>query len=277
MTKIISILNLTPNSCSEDGIYNDAVTALNRIDHMIQAGVHVIDIGAESTRPNAESLSAEEEWRRLAPVLTVLDQRLEQVQFSLDTHHPENAAKALTLGFHWINDVTSGRNPDMIKVIKKSNCSYVIMHSLSIPADPKENINPMLDPVQVVLNWAQESIEKLEQAGIQRSRIIIDPGIGFGKIAEHSLQLIQNINQFKKLPVPLLIGHSRKRFLRLFSDKPYHQRDPETLALSYYLVEQGTDYLRVHDFENHMILLKIQASLVSVDEQKETSDTTIII
>jgi dihydropteroate synthase len=261
MTHIVGILNLTPDSCSGDGLQGDPATALQRIDQMIEQGVSVIDIGAESTRPGARALLPEEEWQRLAPVLEKLGTRLEKTQFSLDTRHPETAAGALELGFHWINDVEGGRNPKMLDCMKKSDCQYVIMHALSIPVDPKETLSLFEDPVEAVLSWAEGRICELEKAGIAQSRLILDPGIGFGKTAEQSLSLIKNIHRLKALGLPLLIGHSRKSFLKLFTDKPYEGRDPETLACSSYLASKDVAYLRVHDWESHVSLLKIQQAL----------------
>jgi dihydropteroate synthase len=261
MTQLLGIINLTPDSCSEDGLYGVPTIALHRIDTMIAAGAAVIDIGAESTRPGAIAISPQEEWDRLAPVLGHLGERLQKAQFSLDTRHSETAEKALKLGFHWINDVTGGRDPKMIEVIRKSNCNYVVMHALSVPVIPSETLDPQADAVKVVLNWANQLITRLEKSGIEKSRLVIDPGIGFGKTIEQSFALVKNISQFKKLGVPLLVGHSRKSFLTLFTEKPYALRDPETLAFSYYLAEQEVDYLRVHDLESHATLLKIHNNL----------------
>jgi dihydropteroate synthase len=262
MTQLLGILNITPDSCSEDGMYGDPAAALHRIDLMIEQGAAVIDIGAESTRPGAIAITPEEEWQRLAPVLELLGPRFAKAQFSLDTRHPETALRALALGFHWINDVTGGRNPKMIECMARSDCRYVIMHALSVPVNPKETLASTEDPVEMIIKWANDTIERLENAGIARSRIILDPGIGFGKTAEQSFTLIKNIGQLKDLGVPLLVGHSRKSFLTLFTDKPYSERDPETLIFSYYLASQGVDYLRIHDLENHVSLLKIKKAFL---------------
>jgi dihydropteroate synthase len=224
---------------------------------MIADGAAVIDIGAESTRPGATPVSAQEEWQRLEPVVKALRSRLYKVRFSIDTRHFQTARKAMPYGFDWLNDVGGGRDRAMSKLAKEYGCIYVLMHSLAIPADPAQVIAAGDDPVEVVFVWAQQQLDILTRLGIRRSRIILDPGIGFGKTAEQSLALIHNIARFKTLGVPLMVGHSRKSFLLQGTDKEAPARDPETLSVSEYLVAQGVDYLRVHDVRGHAALLGI--------------------
>lgn len=259
MTKLVGIINLTPDSFSGDGI--NALEGLARIDAMIAQGASVIDIGSESTRPNAASISAEEEWKRLRPLVEALGSRLATTEFSIDTRHVEVARKAIAAGFKWINDVSGAADPTLIDVIRQTGCKLVLMHSLSVPADPQKTIAADVDPVMEVIEWGQRKLSILEQAGISKAQIIFDPGIGFGKTAEQSLLLLKHIAQLRVLGLPLLVGHSRKSFLSQFTQQLSAKRDGETLAVSYYLAMQQVDYLRVHDVANHASMLRIQAAL----------------
>lgn len=261
MTQLVGILNLTPDSFSGDGMQGPSVSVvLHRIDALIEDGASVIDVGAESTRPGAVPLSAEEEWQRLEPVVLALGGRPDKVRFSIDTRHAQVARKALSAGFAMINDVSGGADPDMLPLACKTGCTLVLMHSLTIPADPQRTLLSQ-DPVGEVIAWGQSLLAQAEEAGIRRTHIVLDPGIGFGKTAGQSLALIKDIVRFCELGVPVTVGHSRKSFLSLFTDKKSEQRDPETLAISWYLAERRVHYLRVHDVKSHAAMLRIRAAL----------------
>jgi len=242
MTRLMGIVNFTPDSFSDGGKYNAVESALNHIDQLIQDGAHIIDIGAESTRPGAAALSAEEEWERLAPLFAALD--ISQSIFSLDTRHPENAKRALDKGFHWINDVSGFQDDAMIEAVKTSNCKLVVMHSLSVPADKNKVLPEDCDVIETLTQWIEKSSGELLASGIGKDRIIFDPGLGFGKTATQSWEIIERINELKNAGFPLLIGHSRKSFLGA-------ERDMNTLAVSKQLMVAGVEYLRVHDVRAH--------------------------
>jgi len=261
MTQLVGILNLTPDSFSGDGIHLKTRDIAPRIDGMIEDGASVIDIGAESTRPKASLLTPEEEWQRLIPVLEAVKGSAQKVRFSVDTRHVQTARKAIEAGFALVNDVSGGADSDMIRLARDSDCILVLMHSLTIPADPTRTLAANTDPVEEVHAWGKRLLERAEKEGLNRSRIVLDPGIGFGKTAEQSLALIKHIARIKSLGVPVMVGHSRKSFLSLFTDKPPQERDPETLAVSCYLAAQQVDYLRVHDVKSHAPMLRIQAAL----------------
>lgn len=245
MIKLVGILNVTPDSFSDGGEYwrpNDALAAIERL---VADGADVIDIGAESTRPGATPITHEEEWRRLAPVLTHLIQYT-GVEYSIDTCHPETARKALEHGVHWINDV-SGLTHDMASAVRQSSCKLVVMHSLSVPADITIVMDASLDAISEVFSFAQMRLQELENYGIARDRLIFDPGIGFGKTPAQSWALVHGIEHFLTLGVPLMVGHSRKSFL----GGDLVERDAKTLEVSQTLVENGVKYLRVHDVASH--------------------------
>ena len=249
-TKIVAILNLTPDSFSDGGAYLCPEHALKAIEQFIADGADVIDIGAESTRPGATPLSYEEEWQRLEPVLKALP-RNKGVEFSLDTRHAQTAQKALSYGIDWINDVSGFSDPAMLESVKHSDCKLVAMHSLSVPADKNILMSESADVAQEIIDFAEHRIAQMQAAGIVRGRIIFDPGIGFGKTAQQSWDIIDGIERFLKLGVPLLVGHSRKSFLVA----NIAERDTATLALSRTLAVKGVAYLRVHDVAAHTRML----------------------
>lgn len=258
-TKIVAILNVTPDSFSDPDASQPRDCFLYRAAQLIEAGADIIDVGAESTRPKANPVSPEEEWRRLEvlPELISICHRADKA-ISLDTRHAETAAKAIALGVDWINDV-SGGEAAMLEAVKDSGATLVIMHSLTIPADANETLPESADAVEEVRRWAEGKLEQLARMGIERERIILDPGIGFGKTKLQSLELIMRMEQLQTLGMPLLAGHSRKSFLTLFTDAPAAQRDDVTLALSSILIKKNIDFLRVHDAGRHATLNRLLA------------------
>jgi dihydropteroate synthase len=251
-TKLVGIANLTPDSFSDDGQYNSTQAALAHIMQLVEDEADSVDIGAESTRPGAVPLTHEEEWQRLEPVLNQLPT---PVVFSVDTRHPQTAAKALALGAGWINDVSGFANPAMVEAVKHSDCKLVVMHSLSIPADKNIVLSDSVDIIQELLSFIHTRVGYLENRGIAKERILFDPGIGFGKTPVQSAYILEHIAAFKPLGVPLYIGHSRKSFLGLPKDATNAMRDEATLAVSKKLIEYGVDYLRVHNVKAHRALL----------------------
>lgn len=245
MVQLVGILNLTPDSFSDGGKHHSVDAALAHAKSLIDAGATVIDIGAESTRPGATPLNDSEEWQRLEPVLQQLTTF--PVTLSLDTYHPATVEKALNLGVHWINDVTGFTNPQMIDAVKASSAKLVFMHNLGIPVDKNKIIPPEKDVVQEIFHWGEAQINRLEQAGIAKDRLIFDPGIGFGKNAAQSLHLLKDIAAFHQLDVPLFVGHSRKSCFSALTQSQSAERDPETFAAGIYLAQQGVQYLRVHN------------------------------
>ncbi len=248
-TQIMGILNITPDSFSDGGELKNIETILQRADFMISQGATVLDLGAESTRPGAVPIDSREEMGRLGESIRELTKR--EVEISVDTRHAETATWAIEMGAHWINDVSGFADPEMITVAKFTKADFVFMHNLGIPADPKKVLSSNHDPVDVIRIWAQEKIEEL---GISKSRLIFDPGIGFGKTAEQSVEILKRISEFRNLGVRLMVGHSRKSFLKLFTNAEPKDRDAETLTISRFLASEGVEYLRVHDVVLHAIL-----------------------
>lgn len=263
--KLVGIINVTPDSFSDGNQFITDESVLKQAAFLTYSGAEIIDIGAESTAPKAIPIDAVTEWKRLEPVLLALKQTKKDFvvtpKISVDTRHVDVAAKALQLGVDWINDVSGLDDPAMRELIAHSKADCVVMHHLSIP-ERRDNILPRdKNPVATVYAWGEQRLNELEQQGIARERIIFDPGIGFGKVAEQSFMLLQQVEVFAKLGVRILIGHSRKTFLSLLTGMPSAERDIETMAMALYLAKQPVDYLRVHNVEMCARGLKVMSAL----------------
>ena len=250
----MAVLNLTPDSFSDGNSLRNAEELEKRVKALDLENVPILDLGAESTRPGATPLAAPEEWKRLAPALEFVVTKFKSQIFcpaiSVDTYHAETARKALAMGATILNDVSGLLSPAMIELLQQSTCQYVLMHSLTVPADPKVKLLGE-NPVTEIKEWLHQKLELLDTAGIQLDRVIFDPGIGFGKSPEQSLVLLQQIQSFSDIPVRLMVGHSRKSFLNQWGNHPTSDRDWETVGVSLALADKGVDILRVHTPDLH--------------------------
>lgn len=242
----MEIVNLTPDSFSRSA--GESVD----LPVLLESPVHIIDIGAESTRPGAETVDLNEEWSRLKEALEICrPARVIRPWISLDTRKAAIAARAAEKGVDIINDVSAGGDPEMIDVIVSSRCQYVFMHHLTVPADASVTMPETVDPVMAVKNWAINKLDEFQKRGLDPSRLIFDPGIGFNKTPAQNLALLRRIDEFLDLPVRVLVGHSRKSFMKIWTDRPAAERDPETLGVSLALARKGVDILRVHRADLH--------------------------
>ncbi len=249
---LIGILNITPDSFSGDGALAEAAVAHARA--LTEDGADILDLGAESTRPGATLLLPEEEWARLEPVLSAITRELwrDRVRLSVDTRHAQTAARALNLGVNIINDVSGLTDPAMLEALAEHECDIVVMHALSVPADPAITLPWDADVIAELLRWKETVTANAAAQGIGRHRLIYDPGIGFGKSAEQSLALIERAGELTASGGRWLYGHSRKSFMKLMTDAPPEARDELTQKFSRQLAEAGVDYLRVHDVAGHV-------------------------
>ncbi len=249
--QLVGIVNVTPDSFSGDGVSaNEAIAHAKQ--HMID-GADIIDIGAESTRPNATPMTADHEWERLLPVLSgimTVDWR-DRVRLSIDTRHAQTAARALAMGVDIINDVGGLTDAAMCKVIAAHACAVIVMHSLTIPADRAITLPEDCDVIAELLIWKARITAHASTHGIVAERLIYDVGIGFGKTAPQSLALIVAADRFQHSGGRWLFGHSRKSFMKLFGVDEAAARDDLTLAFSAQLAAAGIDYLRVHNVARH--------------------------
>jgi dihydropteroate synthase len=250
--KIVGIVNVTPDSFSDGGEYAESSKALQHIEALISQGADVIDIGAESTRPHAPQISPQEEWRRLEAVLQCRNNFPKAIPWSVDTRHAQTAQHALACGVDWINDVSGAADEALLRSVAAfPQACYVLMHSLTIPADPAVTLEGQ-EPVSALIDFAVEKLARCEAAGIARDRVIFDPGIGFGKSPEQSIELLKRAEIFKHKPgLPLFIGHSRKSFFNHYFPSDAAGRDAATLTVSLELARKGVDYIRVHDVASH--------------------------
>lgn len=265
--QLVGVINVTPDSFSDGGKFTTAEQALYQGIHLVEAGAEILDIGAESTAPTSTAVSPAAEWERLEPVLTaIIDAKKSficQPIISVDTRHAEVAAKAIKLGVDWINDVTGFQDPAMRAAVRDANVDCVVMHHLTIPPKRDVVLPRDQDPAEFLLAWAEKQIAVLEADGIKRERIIIDPGIGFGKSAGQNFALIKHMDKLSKLGVRILVGHSRKTFMRIFTAVEPAERDIETLAMTIHLAKQPIEYIRVHNVDISARALRVSAALNS--------------
>jgi 2-amino-4-hydroxy-6-hydroxymethyldihydropteridine diphosphokinase/dihydropteroate synthase len=263
--RLVGIINVTPDSFSDGGKFISAEQAFHQAIHLMDAGAEILDVGAESTAPHSSPLTPRMEWQRLQPVLTAVMQAKHKFiippVISVDTRHAEVAQHAVALGVDWINDVTGFQDPAMRAAVRNAKVDCVVMHHLSIPPVRGETIPRDQDPVEFLHRWSEKQIALLEQDGIHRDRIIIDPGFGFGKSPGQAIALLQRSNEFADLGVRILVGHSRKSFMTVFTPHTAAERDIETLAMTLHLAGQPIDYLRVHNVEISTRALRVQAAL----------------
>ncbi|MHA1911436.1 MAG: dihydropteroate synthase [Candidatus Kariarchaeaceae archaeon] len=242
MTLIMGILNVTPDSFSDGGKYDNVEMAVSRAKEMIAEGADIIDVGGESTKPGSEPVSVEEELQRVVPVVERLLR--EEIKVSIDTMKPEVARKCLALGVHYLNDVTGLRNDEMLKVAVEFKVPVIIMHMQGIPKVMQENPS-YSEVVEDVKNYLLEQAERAKKAGV--SEIILDPGIGFGKTVEDNLKIIKNLDKFVSLGYPVLIGLSRKSFIGKITGLDVDERVEGTIAANTIAIFQGVSIIRVHD------------------------------
>lgn len=245
--KIMGILNVTPDSFSDGGNFADFQSATTQADALIGAGADILDVGGESTRPFADPVTTNEELARVIPVIAAVRQK-HNTTISIDTTKAVVAREALKAGANIINDISALRkDPQMIEVVRDSNVPIIIMHMQGTPSDMQ--IKPVYDDVVAdIIDFFQERIDWITGQGIDRNRLIIDPGIGFGKTLHHNLSLIKHLDQFSCLKLPLLLGHSRKRFLGTITGIPAEKdRDLATAVITALCAAKNIAIVRVHN------------------------------
>lgn len=245
-TWIMGVLNVTPDSFSDGGLYLDAGPAAARAQEMLAEGADMIDIGGESTRPGALPVDEREEIRRVAPVIRRL-RRETGALISVDTNKSAVAAAALDEGADIVNDISALRfDPRLAAVVARERAALVLMHMQGAP-DMMQDAPRYDDVVAEVRDFLAERLDAAAAAGIPAGRIIVDPGIGFGKTADHNLALIDGLGALAGLGRPVLVGVSRKAFLGRILDRPVGERLEGTIAASVLAADRGAHVLRVHD------------------------------
>lgn len=244
--RIMGILNVTPDSFSDGGSFFKPSSALNQARRLIDEGADILDIGGESTRPYAEPVSLDDELDRVIPIIESI-RTFSTIPISIDTSKAEVARQALGAGADIINDVTALRkDPEMIDLVRSCDNQVIIMHMLGTPGTMQDE--PFYhNVVEEVIDFFRERLAAIGAAGIDLKRIVIDPGIGFGKQLTHNLQLLNHLEKLSDLGQPVLLGHSRKRFLGDLTGLAPDKRDPITSVVSGLSLNKNISIFRVHD------------------------------
>ena len=245
-TGIMGIINVTPDSFSDGGKYANVEAAVMRAKQMVADGADIIDIGGESSRPGAEPITANEECRRVIPVVQALAEQF-QIPISVDTYKAKVAREALSAGACVINDITALHgDPNMCQIIADAQAGVILMHMQGVPAT-MQKAPTYQNVVAEVHAWLTEVASQAVDRGIDSSRIMIDPGIGFGKTFDHNLEILRHLMQFRGIGYPMLVGVSRKKFIGRILDLPVHQREEGTAATVAWSIINGANMVRVHD------------------------------
>ena len=259
---VMGIINVTPDSFSDGGRYSDAKTAIEHAMRLVEEGAEIIDVGGESTRPRATPVDEAEELRRVIPVIKELAGNV-KIPISIDTMKPEVAQAALDAGACIVNDVAANREDEaMWRVVAKAKAGYVCMHMQGVPQTMQANPS-YSNVVEEVETFFRERINRLNDCGVASEQIILDPGIGFGKTAEHNLQLLGGLKKFTKLERPLLLGVSRKSFIGKLFGTELAARLPAALACASLAVEAGVQIIRAHEVAETVQALRMTEAMLA--------------
>jgi dihydropteroate synthase len=258
--KLMGVVNVTPDSFSDGGLYLDPEAAIAHGEELARAGAAILDVGGESTRPGAEEVSADEELRRVRPVIEALAGG--EAQISVDTSKSAVAEAALDAGAAIVNDVTALRgDPEMAALCAERGPTVILMHMAGSPRTMQRN--PVYDDVvEEVRDFLARRVEAATAAGIAEERIWLDPGIGFGKTAEHNLELLRRLSELTDLGRPLVVGASRKSFIGRLDGSAAGERLGGSIASSVLAAAEGADVLRVHDVAETAEALAVTAAIL---------------
>lgn len=251
----MGILNATPDSFSDGGSYENVDAALRCAEQMVKDGAAIIDVGGESTRPGYEKVSDEEEIARVVPVIEAIKSRID-VPVSIDTYKPVVAKEALAAGADMVNDIWGLQVDGMADVVAKANASVCIMHN-------RDNVKkPYVNLMDDVISDIYTSIQNGMAAGIDKDKIVVDPGIGFAKTYEENIMVLTEIERLKELGYPILLGTSRKSVIGLTLDLPVTERLEGTIATTVYGIMKGCSIIRVHDVKENYRALKMTEAML---------------
>lgn len=258
----MGILNLTPDSFSDGGLFTDKAKALNHVQKMINDGADIIDIGGESTRPGASDITVDEECSRVIPLINAI-REISDIPISIDTSKTEIMQQAIVAGASMINDVNALRADGAVDLVAKLDVPVCLMHMQGQPRT-MQHTPSYKDVVQEVKEFLMQRIEVCIAAGIKRENIIIDPGFGFGKSVDHNFSLFKHLDEFQKLKVPLLVGISRKSMIgAVLNNVPVSERLNGSVALATLAAWMNVNILRVHDVKATSDALKCCQSVKS--------------
>lgn len=252
----MGILNVTPDSFSDGGLFFDSDTAVSHALEMVKEGADIIDVGGESTRPYAERVSLQEELDRVIPVIERINKAV-PVPISIDTLRAEVAREALSAGAAIINDISALRfDPEMLSVAAEANVPVILMHMKGTPGN-MQNDPTYEDVIQEISLFLNEAMDRAIKGGVDRNMILLDPGIGFGKTFDHNLMILRELNRFQALGRPLLIGSSNKAFIGHILNREAHERETGTMATVAAAAMGGAHIVRVHHVKAAVETVKI--------------------
>jgi dihydropteroate synthase len=263
-TYLMAVLNVTPDSFSDGGRFNTVPRACARALRLVKAGADILDIGGESARPGAVPVSLQEELDRILPVIIGIREQLGDLPISIDTTKAAVAKAAVEAGANWVNDISGGMlDPDMLDIVAGLGTPICLMHMRGTPKTMR-SLTDYQDLVQEVGDFLEQRIKVAIDCGIAAENIIIDPGIGFAKTANQSIELLKNLDVLRqRLPYPLLVGVSRKSFIGHILDRPNpHDRLWGTAAACCVAIDRGADILRVHDVTEMQDVLRVADALL---------------
>ena len=265
-TYVMGIVNVTPDSFSDGGKYMDPFAAVEHAKTLVAEGADIIDIGGESTRPGSERVPCDEELRRVIPVVERLSREI-NIPISVDTYKAEVARRAIEAGASVINDISALRfDPDLGRVAADFGVPVILMHMLGEPGTMQRN--PQYhDVVSDIISFFEDAVERAISAGIKPEKIILDPGIGFGKLPEHNLEILRRLREFRALGYPILVGTSRKSFIARIVGQSIEERDDGTMATVALAIAGGADIVRVHDVKRTVRMVRMTDAIVREGEQ----------
>jgi len=255
-THVMGVINVTPDSFSDGGQFFEKERAIEQGLQLGADGADLIDIGGESTRPYSKGISAEEEMNRVIPVIEALSKEI-TIPISIDTLKAQVAREALRSGASMVNDISALRSdPEMAAVAAEADVPVVLMHMKGTPSDMQ--VNPTYDDVTAeIIAFLTGVIDQAVSCGIRKERIIVDPGIGFGKSFDHNLKILKDLGRFQCLDMPILVGSSRKAFIGRILDKKGHERDTGTMATVAAAVMNGAHIVRVHNVKQAVETVRV--------------------
>ncbi len=259
-TRVMGVLNVTPDSFSDAGQFYEPEAAIRRGMEMVEQGADLIDVGGESTRPGSSPVPAAEEWRRVGRVIETLSQKVD-APLSIDTMKPDVAKKAVASGASIVNDVSGMRDPAMVHLVASARAGVVAMHMLGNPKTMQEHPH-YADALREVKAFLMDRVAALEAAGVRSESIAIDPGVGFGKSVDHNLRLLRHLDELATLGHPVVVGVSRKSFIAKLGAGEADERLPGSLAAATLAVARGAHVVRVHDVLETVRAMRVADALL---------------
>jgi dihydropteroate synthase len=244
-TQVMGVINTTPDSFSDGGLYHSIETAFRHAQQLIEDGVDILDVGGESTRPGSRNVDVEEELGRTLPLIEAV-RKISDIPISIDTSKPQVMQKAVEAGATLINSIWALQQDNSLEIAARLGVPVCLMHMQGTPETMQKNPT-YVDVAAEVMEFLQQRIDAAVGAGIDRSNIIVDPGFGFGKTLQHNLLLLKSLHQFKSLGVPILVGMSRKSMIGIILDKPVDERLYGSISTAVIAALLGADIVRVHD------------------------------